>query len=547
MSRRIGRTLPLLVGVLVCLAGCTFPKSLGLARKQEPQPQTRVAEDHPTTTQNAAMATEPKPSLTQAFRKTTSWLSFARHKPASTSDQPLVDNNDPNQDDPHATASQPLAYPNVVPPKYRNMGTGVSRTSLATDTSGTPSLVRPSRRPPPDPAPKPPQEEQEEFAVKKPRAEGPLYDIIAAASQSWRVAPRNAAVAASANASPRQRAAESSLKFTSPDRLARERKAVTKPTDIVTNMLRPAKSPPRAADKPAPTNVARAEAIRRAESNAPLVPGTNWIAKKTSPSSAAAGVSPRTVPAGQKQTLAIAVESGDPAASNVVANTLGGVASKSNAGSPSSPAATHKAVTEIKPRADGVTNTMVKPATKPLSNSTDPQVAEQKPASGQFMDPRSEPSRPDPKPVGPLVTIPNRSEAVARAEIARREMPLPKQRAYLAKSPSNVRPSMPTQAIAAAAAPTEAAEQETLAPLVDADTYRAMLANTVGTQPAPARTAARGSTQPVPGSWLAAYQRLVQRTGSRQSPRPPSGSPTRKLSSDDESEMLEPAAPILRR
>ena len=103
---------------------------------------------------------------------------------------------------------------------------------------------------------------------------------------------------------------------------------------------------------------------------------------------------------------------------------------------------------------------------------------------------------------------------------------------------------MPTQA---AAAPPEAVEQESLAPLVDADTYRARLANTPGTQPAPVRTAVRGATQPVPGSWLAAYQRLVQRPDSRKPPRPPSGSPTRKLSSDDEPEMPEPAAPILRR
>ena len=264
MSRRIGWTLPLLVGVLVCLAGCTFPKSFGFARKQEPQRQTQVAEDHPTATQNTAEATAPKSSLAQTFRKTTNWFSFARHKPASTSDQPLVDKNDPSKNDLNRTASQPLAYPNVVPPKYRNMGTGVPPTSLAQDTSGTPSLVRPSRRPPPDPAPKPPQEE---LPAEKPRAEGPLYDIIAAASQSWRVGPRNAAVAASANAAARQLATETQLKFTSPDRSARERQAVTKPTDIVTNMLRPAKSAPRTADKPTPTSVARTEAIRRAESN----------------------------------------------------------------------------------------------------------------------------------------------------------------------------------------------------------------------------------------------------------------------------------------
>jgi hypothetical protein len=187
-----------------------------------------------------------------------------------------------------------------------------------------------------------------------------------------------------------------------------------------------------------------------------------------------------------------------------VANTFGGTASAPHTGSPTAPVATREAATEIV---------------------------------------RSQSALPHPKPAGPAVTIPNRSEAVARAETARQEAPTPHQHAYLTKTPSQAHPNVPTRA----AAPPEAIEEEPLAPLVDADTYRARFANTPSTQPVPVHTAARESTQPVPGSWVTAYQRLVQRTGSPPAPRPPAGSPTRTLSSDDEPAIPEPDTPILRR
>jgi hypothetical protein len=194
-----------------------------------------------------------------------------------------------------------------------------------------------------------------------------------------------------------------------------------------------------------------------------------------------------------------------------VANTFGGatgkpsaVASKPHAASPATPTVTQEVTTQI------------------AGNQTAP---------------------PQPKPTGLETTMPHRAEAVARAETAWQEMPTPHQRAYLAKAPSQAHPNVPT----GAAAPPAATEGETLAPLIDAETYRAKFANARSTQPVQVRTAARDSAQPVSGSWVAAYERLVQRNGSNPSPRPPAGSPTRRLSSDDEPAIPKPETPILRR
>ena len=147
MLRRIGWTLPLLLGALVCLAGCTFPKSFGFARKQPPQPETQVAEDRAAAdgadTEAEGRQTVAGPVAAQDHR-----LVLVRPPQAGRYRQAALGGQPRRQ---QATASQPLAYPNVVPPKYRNMDTAVPNTSLAKDTSGTPSLVRPSRRPPPDP------------------------------------------------------------------------------------------------------------------------------------------------------------------------------------------------------------------------------------------------------------------------------------------------------------------------------------------------------------------------------------------------------------
>ena len=225
------------------------------------------------------------------------------------------------------------------------MGTACRRTSLAQDTSGTPSLVRPSRRPPPDPAPKPPLEAARTAGGETARRRSPVrYHRGGRANRgAWpHVTPRNYCVCKPRCGIAPATGHGNELEVQFAGSVGSGSQAVTKPTDIVTNMLRPAKSAPRTADKPTPTNVVRTEAIRRAESNARLVPDTSWIAKRTSPSSTAPSVSTHTVPADQKRTSAIAVETGDSATSNVVANTFGGVAGKSNAGRPASPAATGK-------------------------------------------------------------------------------------------------------------------------------------------------------------------------------------------------------------
>lgn len=494
MLRRIGWTLPLLLGALACLAGCTFPKSFGFARKQQPEPQAQVAEERATA---APSDTEAKPrptSLVQVLRKPADWFPLKRRKPESADQQALADhaNSAP-------AASQPLSYPDVVPSKYRNMDAGVPDTSLAKDASGTPSLVRPSRRPPPDPAPKPPLEERRDaLLVERPRAEDPLYDIIAAATRSWRVDESAHTVGTAGNAVaqrpasdpalPRQLATETQLKFTPPDLSAREQKQVRKPLDIATNILRPAKSAPKPADQSAPPGAPSTHTTPPADPNTHAAPGTTWIAKKASPSSTTPSVS----------TPAAAVASAGPANSTVVANTFGSTTGKPDMGHSAAPA--------------------------------------QGPA------PRSEPS-PAPKPVNPLVTIPDRTEAVARAEAARAEALSNSRPPYWTKTPSHARPSVPTRA----AAPPAAIAQEMLAPLVDATTYRAQLASTPRGAATPVHTAARESSSPTPGSWVAAYERLVQRPDARPAPRAPTGSPTRSLRSDDEPALPEPEAPTLRR
>lgn len=147
-------------------------------------------------------------------------------------------------------------------------------------------------------------------------------------------------------------------------------------------------------------------------------------------------------------------------------------------------------------------------------------------------------------PAVPTVTLSNRSEVAARTEHASPETPGLEQRAFVAKAPSHVRATAPTRA---AAAPLVVAEEETYAPLVDAQTYRDTLAGSSESQPAPVYSAQRPQTPDLPGSWVATYQQLMQSKPAPVVPRPPAGSPTRKLSSDDESELPELPAPILRR
>jgi hypothetical protein len=196
-------------------------------------------------------------------------------------------------------------------------------------------------------------------------------------------------------------------------------------------------------------------------------------------------------------------------------------------------------------------------------------------------------------PAEPAVTLPDRSEIVARTQSAGPDATAVAPRTMLAKTRSRARATIPTDVAAplpevaarlpevatapkevatapkevatapkeeatapkeeaaplpeVAAAPQEAPAEETLAPLVDADTYRATLAKSRHTQLAPVRTAARQPAPAANGSWISTYQQLIQGQPRPTAPRPPAGSPQRRLSSDGEPELPELPAPILRR
>lgn len=589
MLRRIAWTLPLLLGALLCAAGCTFPKSFGFARKQPLQPETQVAEGRSATITDDAETERTGFSLAHSLRKSTSWLAFGRQQPTETSaKQPLVDHADAR-----TAASEPMIYPNVVPPKYQRMDAALSNSTLAKDTSGTPSLVRPSRRPPPDPAPKPPLDESPEasLATTQTRAEGPLYDLIAAASQSWRVSPQTAspqttaapastaAVAASSTpaatstsapstpavasapvapapapptepatpadetATPeseqtRQLATETNLKFTTPELAARDRQTVTKSTDIVTNILRPARPAPRGGDTPGTEQGVLAQS---AETRDRQLSATNWIAKRPVPAPDAS------VPANPQPSPEANAATPDAGASTVVASTFGSSGSAAQSGQPTAvpdakPATETSVAESAKPSAASAVAQTVQPPAETASREVETAVVHSPPAPPAPQAAGA--AVPAPTPAPKRTDVVARSEA-ARSEIARQEALAAQRHAYLTRSPSQAQMSLTTRA---AAPPTEVG-QEPLAPLIDADVYRARFATARNARPVPLQTAARQPTQATNGSWLAAYQRLIQENSSRPSPRPPAGSPTRSLSSDSENApvMLQPEAPTLRR
>lgn len=533
MLHRMRWTLPLLLGTLSCLAGCTFPKSFGLARKDRPDAEKHVAEDRLPASSSDAEAEPHKASLAETLRKPGEWLGFARRKPAAT-DQESAAGGSGEQ-----TASKPLVYPNIVPEKYRKMDVAAAKKPGATDAAGSPSLVRPSRRPPPDPAPKPPQDEQQlaqmatqpagETQPQQPRmqtqqpsvAQAPVdttvRDLVASATRSWRVgasapsagttaagassgvAPSTASAAAPGPATTggpaTQLTTDTHLKFTTPNLSARDPKGQSDAAahkDLAKNVLRPAKS---AAKTGGPFTAARTEPA----SEAPLVEvgsasgsATHWIAKKSPvPPSPETPVAPSSATAANDAVAPAApAASAGSATSTVVANTFG---------SPVSP-----------PR---------KPETPvPPSSPSQPSATI-----------AAEPSRPaPPAPAAPTVTIPNHTQAVARAENAPAASAAAAESPRLAKTPSQASPKVTTQAVT----PPAAREEEMLAPMIDAATYRARLVSAPREEQAPIPTASRPSETPPPGSWIAAYEQLKQRAEQNSPPRPPDGSATRSLSSE---------------
>ncbi len=96
MRRRMGGSWPRLVGPLVFSAllgvsGCSSPKSLGLAPKQEPPSAEQTAE-------NRRISTTPDPEAVGATTmfaatgpKKSSWFSLHRSQPVAAEDEPLQD------------------------------------------------------------------------------------------------------------------------------------------------------------------------------------------------------------------------------------------------------------------------------------------------------------------------------------------------------------------------------------------------------------------------------------------------------------------------
>ncbi len=525
MLRRIRWAVPLLLGAVVCLIGCTFPKSFGLGWRQQPEPQAQVADKGGAAMPDDAQVEPRVTSLVQTLRKPVDWLA-AKSRSQKVAGEPLLaDKGDSTSLDP----SQSMSNPNVVPLKYRAMDARPPIPSVANDTSGTPSLVRPSHRPPPDPAPKPPLEEpQESQLAHAPHVDDPLYDMIAAAARSWQVAqpegttqvrapnrapaphdvpaPHGAPAPAVApdQPTPRQLATDAHLKFTPPNLAVRDQKTVRKPLDIATNILRPAKPDPATADPPATAAGANPDAALRTELERPTAPTTAWVAKKSP--------SPTTQPPGD------AVQPDAPDAPDAPDTTQAALAGAAPAGPSNSTA---------------VANTFGTGTGGPAGS---PPVVPSQPVASAAGPP------PTPTLDRSPATSPSRTEAVTRAESARPEVPSQDRPAYMAKTPSHVRPSVPTQA-----APPAAMDPEPLAPLVDAQTYRAQFASASREGATTIRPAARDSSQATSSSWMTTYERLLQRAGADPAPRAPAGSPTRRLSSDDVPTLPQPEAPILRR
>lgn len=468
---------PLLAGAALCVAGCTFPKWAQLTRKSDREPATQVASTA-ADTQPEAAAAPPTASdmLAAAGRKAHDWFTPGQSK-SDTEPQPTRD--------PLRGSPRPVANHDVVPPKYRSGTNSVPAATLAQDAIASPSLVRPSRRPPPDPAPKLPEDMLPATAAS-PVTTGPLFDRIASASRAWRTSRPPASKTTPPEEPPKQTlVVDTQLKFSAPDPESRQSGGVTPHDDIVKNALRPANAGSDAGDSSSPIATDPTVNPLVNSGNAPQAAGqTAWTAKRNAPTTS-------------------------PAPTQVVNQFAPPTHSEPN--SVAAHAATKKASTPAE-----TTNPFAPPKPDRVSSwlSTPPQ-------------------RPD------------RVSAPFDAPQAPQLTGLPR------ASRPETRPSLPTQQTAAPPTPEQPAEEEPLAPLVDADAYYAQWPQQADQPAAPVRTAARQTQTPSPGSWLAAYERLRQTTAPPASSTPtqaPAESPARSLRSDNYAPPLpEMPSPILRR
>jgi hypothetical protein len=489
--------------------------------------------------------------LAAARQKTREWFGPAGPESATAG----------NVGEPSRGSPPPVVGHDVVPPKYRvGPGNALGNTSapaLARDATASPSLVRPSRRPPPDPAPKLPEETVPVIAAT-PVTTGPLFDRIASASRAWQNRP-----AAAAAASPSQQpvtqplVTDTQLKFTAPDPGAREPvgvtrdadpASVTRHTDIMKNVLRPAKSPasagnssPAAATDPTVNPLVNSSALAAANDTA-------WTARPNPATSRGESPVPPATTVTSDVAAHVAQSTGllAPTAPTLVANSSpqpardasGDAATAVPAAPPA--AAPPDEVAAAAPAATTVRSPSAPVAAAPSADPVRPEAGSL--VTSPFAPPRSEraPSWPDVAPQRPRGS----STAVDLPQI-------PKLAALPTKSRPVARPSLAAHPAAAPPVAEELAADESLAPLIDADEYRAQFIQPNDGSPAPVHTASRSPQTPAAGSWLAAFERLRQSTSATPPPAPPkapAGSPGRSLRSDDYVPPIpEMPAPILRR
>ena len=266
---------------------------------------------------------------------------------------------------------------------------------------------------------------------------------------------------------------EPHLKFTSPELAARERKARPKPTDLVKNMLRPAQPAAGAGGTPTPTEPAGTAAAPTASK----IPNTNWMAKKSVTPSAATS-DPSNASTAQRQEPVTAGTPANSASSTVVANTFRTETGLRTAATqvPSGAAAN----TGKSDRTESSPTLANRPPTPQVAAPTPTGNREKTPSrsslvTNPFAAPRversaagaphqvagrgAEHSVAESHPAAPAVTLPDRSEIVARTESVGPDASAVAPRTLLAKTRSRARATIPTEAAAplpdVATAPTE--------------------------------------------------------------------------------------------
>ncbi len=330
----------LLLCGLLALAGCKTPHWFGFADKTAAAPETQLAatQAEPLSSPTPAASEEPEMSpIQKSWRAASGWLTRRPAAAASADERLAHDRSLERQLSNQAIQPRGLPYSNTpgYPTNHASAGNR-SAASPADETllRSTPSLVRRSRRPPPDPAPKlqqdpllasaaiphnPPQDPPARTSVD-PSPDGIVYRAIQTASHAWRTLPpptsmlvtgstvdaRDSATAASANeglkfsapnlekirnssdmvastfsqtpSSPEQNSATSD---TVPSNGARPDRADTMPRreDLLANQAQPPQTSP--ANK-GTTDGSSVPSTRGKPSSA-AVTATEWIAKKSEP------------------------------------------------------------------------------------------------------------------------------------------------------------------------------------------------------------------------------------------------------------------------